>query len=230
MATATLGGTHAPLIQPRLDELARVFINAFPLMNADEQRLALILYHRLAEGEPVAVADLARTLDQSVESVQTVLESWPGVFFDDDHRIQGFWGLTVMPMHHQFKVDGRTVYTWCAWDALFIPELLNRAAEVTSRCGTTGESIRMTITPDGIKTSTHKGVMVSFLTPDEDELEKNITASFCHFVYLFRDRSAGEQWVAEHEGTFLLPIEDAFTVGKKMNAIRYKQTLTTLGS
>ncbi len=216
--------------KPGLDELAQVFIRAFPTMDVDEQRLALRLYNELAEGEPVAIQNLARALDRPVAWVQTTLEGWPGVFFDDDGRIQGFWGLAVKPMRHQFKVDGRTVYTWCAWDALFIPELLHRSAEVTSSCEATGDSLKLRISPDSIDTGDHDDVMVSFLVPDEDDFQESVTASFCHFVYFFRDRSAGEQWVAEHEGTFLLSIKSAFSVGKKMNAVRYEQTLKTLES
>ncbi len=214
--------------EPGLDELAQVFIQAFPPMDVNEQRLALRLYSELAKGEPVAIQDLAQALDRSAAYVQTTLEGWPGMFFDDDGRIQGFWGLAVKPMRHQFKVSGRTVYTWCAWDALFIPELLHHSAEVTSSCEATGELIKLRISPDSIDIGDHDDVMVSFLVPDEDNFQESVIASFCHFVYFFRDRPAGEQWVAEHEGTFLLPVEDAFTVGKKMNAVRYKQTLKTL--
>jgi len=35
-------------------------------------------------------------------------------------------------MPHALQFDGRTLYAWCAWDTLFLPELLGRPARVTS--------------------------------------------------------------------------------------------------
>jgi hypothetical protein len=50
-----------------------------------------------------------------------------------------------------------------------------------------------------------------------------VTASFCHYVHFFRDREAGARWAAQHPGTFLLSLEEAFAVGKRMNAVRYRE-------
>ena len=215
---------------PDLDRLSRIFIDGFPAMNADEQKLALKLYALLAEGRPVAHEQLAQALDRPTIEIQKTLDAWPGVFYDDDHRVVGFWGIAVGGTQHRVEVNGKTVFTWCAWDTMFIPELLNATAKVTSTCAATGDAINLMISPNGTESVEPKEAVVSFLIPDEDELKQDVTTSFCHFVYFFRDRSAGEQWVAEHAGTFLLSIEDAFTVGKKMNAVRYMQTLKTLES
>ncbi|MGH7575101.1 MAG: organomercurial lyase [Longimicrobiales bacterium] len=45
-------------------------------------------------------------------------------------------------MHHRFEIDARTLGTWCAWDSLFIPELLGEAARVQSTDPETGEVVR----------------------------------------------------------------------------------------
>jgi hypothetical protein len=37
--------------------------------------------------------------------------------------VLGFGGLAVAPMHHRLEVDGRTLWTRCAWDSLFVPEI-----------------------------------------------------------------------------------------------------------
>ena len=37
-------------------------------------------------------------------------------------------------MSHRFEVAGRTLYTWCAWDSLFLPQILGQEAEVESTC------------------------------------------------------------------------------------------------
>jgi hypothetical protein len=48
-------------------------------------------------------------------------------------------------------------------------------------------------------------------------------------VYFFRSREDGETWVSEQEGTFLLSLQEAFTVGQLMNAARFSETLANEG-
>ena len=56
-------------------------------------------------------------------------------------------------------------------------------------------------------------------------LRENTITSFCHFVYFFRSRQDAEAWIAEHDSTFMLSLDDAFMVGKKKNAARFKDVL-----
>ena len=210
---------------PDFNRLAQFFIDAFPVMSIAEQRLALKLYALLSEGNAVSLERLSERAGMPLADVKTMLQNWPGVFYDDSQRIIGFWGLAVNETKHRFEVNGKTVYTWCAWDALFIPELLNATAHINSHCALSGDEIRLSVSPKGLESARPDQIMVSFLLPDEDELKENITTSFCHYVFFFRSRKAGEHWVAEHPGTFLLSLDDAFAVGKKMNAVRYNLTL-----
>lgn len=210
---------------PDLDQLAQFFIDAFPVMNITEQWLSLKLYALLSEGEAVSLERLSENADIPFADVKTMLESWPGVFYDDNQRIIGFWGITIQEMPHCIDVNGFTVFTWCAWDTLFIPKLLNTTAFITSHCALSGDEITLTISPKGIESAQPDQVMVSFLVPDESKLKEDITTSFCHYIFFFRSREAGEHWVADHPGTFLLSLDDAFAVGKKMNTARYNLTL-----
>lgn len=210
---------------PDLDRLAQSFIDAFPVMNIAEQRMALTLYTLLSEGVAVSLERLSVCASRPLTDVKTMLESWPGVFYDDNHRIIGFWGIAVTETNHHIEVNGKTVYTWCAWDTLFIPELLNTTAQITSHCALSGYGITLTISPRGIESAQPDQIMVSFLVPDEGEFKENITTSFCHYVFFFHSQEAGEYWVADHPGTFLLSLDEAFSVGKKMNAARYNLAL-----
>jgi len=106
--------------------LAQKVADAFPDLSATEQRIAVGLYRLLAEGEPASPDRLAQHLDLSKSLVREVLNSWPAVYFDDEKNVVGFWGLALGEMPHRLKVDGQQLYTWCAWDSLFIPELLGK--------------------------------------------------------------------------------------------------------
>ena len=51
----------------------------------------------------------------------------------------------------RFEVDGHTLSTWCAWDTLFIPEILGCSARVTSADPENGETVHLVVTPGRIE-------------------------------------------------------------------------------
>lgn len=53
----------------------------------------------------------------------------------------------------------------------------------------------------------------------EDERRAAVTLwSFCHFVFFFESRESGEAWAAEHEGTFVLALDEAADLARRLNA------------
>ena len=210
---------------PHRASLAQVFIDVFPAMNVDDQRLAATLYRFLAEESPVSLARLTEILQRDTDELSKALDSWPGVFFDDNRCIVGFWGLSVGETSHKLEVDGKAVYAWCAWDTLFLPALLDTTLQVASHCVQTGEPVQLSVSPHGIESVEPASVMVSFLEPDENAIRENVTTSFCHFVHFFRDQEVGSHWVANHPGTFLLTLEEAFDIGRQVNAALYRELL-----
>lgn len=208
-----------------LNKLVNLFVNTFPQLSVDDQHLTLKLYQLLAEGEPVSYSRLSKALGQSTDVAKETLAQWPGVFYDESDRIVAFLGLSVEKTQHQLVVNGRTVYSWCAWDTLFIPGLLNTTVNISSICGASGEEVKLTASPSGIESVVPGDAVMSFIIPDENDLRENITANFCHFVYFFRSFKDGEAWISRHDGTFLLSLEEAFKVGQLVNAARYKGAL-----
>lgn len=197
-------------------DLAEAISEAMPALDETEQRIAVTLYRALAKGRPVESAEIARRTALGLAQVDDVLHGWPGVFRDDDERIVGFWGLALPEMPHRFEVDGVGIYTWCAWDPLFIGPLLGKPGRVESRDPQTGETVSLTVTSEGVEDVSPAGAVVSFLTPDEP-WGQDVIQGFCHYVLFFASRESGGQWVAEHPGTFLVSVDDAFEVGRRTN-------------
>jgi len=216
-------------IQPtgrKISELADKLVSAVPGFDLTGQRVTVKLYRLLAEGDPVPVPRLARALNLADETVSAVLSRVP-VFYDDQGAVVGFGGLTVAEMPpHVFRVEGRTLYTWCAWDSLFIPSILNKTADVVSRDPITKVPISLTVEPDRVKRISPKGSVVSFLTPDR-AFDQSVIVNFCHFVHFFISQEAGRAWTARHAGTFLLSVEDAYALGQLTNARNFGEALTT---
>ena len=212
---------------PDIDSVAAIFIDAFPRLNADQRRLALTLYRLLARGAPVSAEKLAKESRLPVELALDSLARWPGVFYDNGHAVIGFWGIAIQETTHHLEIAGGSAYAWCAWDALFIPGLLGMPARVTSTCVETGAAIELEISGNGIESRRAPGTMISFSVPAYADLKMNVTASFCHFVRFLRDHGAGERWIARHDGTFLLSLDQASDLGNKVNRARFRDALYT---
>lgn len=228
MKTAAKDNLNAAAPATHVD-LARLFIDAFPALDAGGRRLALALYRLLARGRPVSPSNLANATGFNIDQVRDTLGDWPGVFHDDEGNIVGFWGIAVGSMTHRLDIDGNAAYAWCAWDTLFLPQLLDATVSVSSRCAQTGATVRLRVSPSRVESVEPRSVVISFLQPDERDLRERATTSFCHFVHFFADPEAGCRWIALHPGTFLLPVEAAFDLGRRVNAARYADSLSTKG-
>jgi alkylmercury lyase len=207
----------------RLESLATAVATAAPDF---DERIALQVYRRLAEGSPAPASDVAERAGAVAERVEELLSSWPGVYLNQDNEVIGFWGLTITKLSptHRLEVEGRNLFAWCAWDTLFLPGILDATARVESACPTTGETISLVVSPAGVVETSHPGAVVTFLTPDRD-FDADVIQGFCHFVHFFASREAGEAWTAEHPGTFLLSLDDAFELGRRVNALNFPSAL-----
>jgi alkylmercury lyase len=203
------------------DELVSTVVEVFPRLTSDEQRISLALYRLLAEGRPVVREALAARVELPPAQVDAVLRGWYGVYYDAAEAVIGYWGLTLSPGKHRFRVNGQTLYTWCAWDTLFIPQILGDVAEVESLCPASDDMIRLTVGPRGIAAADPANTMVSFVTPDRAQIKENVVLNFCHYVYFFRSAESAETWLAEHPDMRLLTLHEAWALGREKNAVQY---------
>jgi len=188
-----------------LDTLADSLAGTFP--GREDAPLALALLRELADGEPV---DMSRLPD----GADRVLARWPNVRCDDTGRVVAFSGLSLAPTAHRFTVAGRQLYTWCAWDTLFLPAMLGRSADVQSTCPITGSAARLTVDPDGIRECDPQPLWVSF-PPTATTSTADITGTFCCHVHFLASAAATGQWLQGNPDGTVLAIEDAYELGRK---------------
>jgi alkylmercury lyase len=211
--------------QPDSEALSEHLLRVFPALDATGQGLSLALYRELAHGAPVSPSSLADQVGMPAEVVIQQLRNWPGVHYDSEQRVIGFWGLTIAPMPHRLRANRRDLYTWCAWGTLFLPALLGTTLEVESACRASGDPVRLTVTPHGVESAEPAGLSVSFLLPQAEAVNANVITSFCHYVHFFSSRKAAKPWLHEHPETFLLSLEDANELGRRVNKARYDTAL-----
>lgn len=207
--------------RPTLDDLVDILRPAFPSLNKLEQKVSLQIYRLLCKGSPVTQQMLAESLQIPIEIIHEMLVRWWGIHFDHQDRIIAYWGLTIQPTQHCFEINGQVLYAWCAWDTLFLPEILQIPARVESLCATTRARIRLTISPNRVEHVQPKYTVISFMTPEAARAKENVVTHFCHFVHFFESQEAGLVWTGQHTGTFLLTIDEAHRLGRKINAVQY---------
>ena len=185
--------------------------------------MQLALVRLLAKGYPVEPTRLAAEAGVPAAEVVEALGRWRGVHTDDG-RVVAFRGLSVVEAPHRLRVDGRTLYTWCAWDTLFLPELIDRPAEIESTCPTTGATVSLHVGPEGPANVSPPEAVMSFIDPGEP-FGDDVIQSFCRFVHFFASPQAAEEWTRAHPGTFAIPIDDGHDIGRRTNAAQWGELL-----
>ena len=148
-----------------VDELLGLLPESFTNLAKQEQELSLAIYRRLGHGMPVSQEKLAASTSLSNGEIATILKKWPGVFYEEG-RIVGYWGLTIREMAHQIQFEDRKLYGWCAWDTLFIPQILGEAATVFSKDQVSKEQIKIRLDQNGNLVEAESEIKVSMLIPD----------------------------------------------------------------
>jgi alkylmercury lyase len=212
---------------PTIDQYWESLAPHLRSFSPEEQRAAVALYRELAKGRAVDAEQLGRALGTSPAAARALLERdaiQRFTYADAQGRVLGFGGLAAAPMHHCFQVDGRALWTWCAWDSLFIPEILGCSARVTSPDPETKELVQLTVTPDRIESVEPSDAVISFIRPDAEAFgtsAANVMAKFCHYIFFFASRGSGERWTAKHPGTFLYSLDGALALAKRLNGANF---------
>lgn len=180
----------------------------------DESALAVSLLRLLARGEPVAIGTLAERVGRRTGEVAAWRDRSATVERDAEGRVTAFSGLTLEPTAHRFTVDDVELHTWCAFDTLFLPELLDRPARVESTCPATARPVRLTVTPDDVRELDPADAVVSMVSPGGCS---DVRATFCCHVTFFATQKAAAAWHADHPGGHVLSVIDAHRLAKVTN-------------
>ena len=70
---------------------------------------------------------------------------------------------------------------------------------------------------------------MSMLSPDHASIE-NIITSLCQYIRLFENQDAATTWIGEHEGTFVVSVDEGFEIGRHMTDALFASVLAALSS
>ncbi len=189
--------------------------------------LSLALYRRLGASAPVTRAELADDLDMSAAALESDLRAIPPSALDIDSNgaIVAFGGLSQIPASHRFTVGDLALYTWCVFDALFLPRLIGKSAISITRCPVTGERIEISLTPTAIRSSRPAAPVMSIVAPDTMACRDNLRGAFCNHVNFFADSDAFRKWAGGGTDVAAVSLEEAHGLARQRNQYRYGDNL-----
>lgn len=207
------------------DEVVAAVVRNFPRLSSDEQKISLLIYRLLSEGTPVNLGVLPERSGMDKQKLAAFLMSGGGIRtieYDERQRIVGFGGLSLEPTPLRFCVGKETLYAWCAWDALFLPELLQKTAHIVSCCPLTGSEIRLTVTPREIHRCFPLSSVMSFRIPEPSIVQGlDIVRRFCCDIRFFVDRDQARLWVSDKKGVVILGMEESYSLARTKNFVQY---------
>jgi alkylmercury lyase len=148
-----------------------------------------------------------------VQDVDAALRRHPGVDWDEHGRLVGF-GLTLRPTPHRFTFDGRTVFGFCASDALSFPVVLGRSGVVESTCPSTEQPIRVGVTPERVEWVDPSSAVVSLVRPG-DRVD-DVRAEICALGHFFASREAAAEWLAAHPEGMVHSVEEDYYLHREV--------------
>jgi alkylmercury lyase len=161
-------------------------------------------------GQPLAPASLAARLQMSHQDLQGHLARVPDTEFDAQGNIVG-WGITLVPTQHQFRLKERPLFTWCAFDTVLFPPLLQVEAYIQSECAASGEPITFRAKPSGIEELIPTTSVLSLILPTTRC--DCVRGTFCQQSLFFQSEEAASLWMALHPEAVLLSVEEAAALG-----------------
>ncbi|MGH9401153.1 MAG: organomercurial lyase MerB [Terriglobia bacterium] len=198
-------------IANRIEELtATLTATAATCMPPESRSVYRTLVLLLAKGAPVSVEDVARAMGIAREDAMQALSRTPSLEWDEAGMIVGA-GLTLRRTPYRFRMEGCTLFTWCALDTLIFPSVIGQKAEVESACAATGTPVRVTVTPEGVKTFEPREAVISCFA---GAASGDVRRVFCQYSQFFQSAESAAGWLAAHPGGTTLTVPEAYKLGR----------------
>jgi alkylmercury lyase len=186
------------------------------------QHLSVTLFQLLGEGRPVSCEVLARACGLTLSRTMEMLDQWPAaVERDAGGAIIGFSGLSLEPTRHRFVTAEAELHTWCAFDALFLPEILGKPAVLITHCPASAAELTVELAPGKVRSARPADAVLSIVVPNEKAYKDNLRSAFCCHVNLFRDAPTFDAWARGRDGIGRVSLEEAQRLAQRRNALRY---------
>jgi alkylmercury lyase len=181
-----------------------------------ELRLQVLALQLLAEGNPVSPESLAEAWDMPLEQVNAIFEQAGAqgtLQLDDAGNLVGSF-LSLIPTNHKFRVEGKTLYAWCSYDAIYLPGVIGKQAEIESIDPYSGEPIQVKISLDGEIDLKPEGVVVTVVGIDADSTG-GAESPRCSQMHFFQSYENAKKWSSAYADVSILTVHQAFELARE---------------
>ncbi len=186
-------------------DLIKSFSDLFGSLGEMDWAIYINVQQELLKGTPLDMEHVSSLLSVPIsEAIQVVKQFGE---FDAEGRVVGFAGLSIVPTNHKFEVNGKTLYTWCAADALLFPAALNVTAHIFSTDPISQEKIELTVSPDAIEKVSPGSTVASIVGAMKS---CNIRSGLCDRVHFFTSEKTAKEWINGKENAGILTVEEIF--------------------
>ena len=189
-----------------------------------ELRLQVIAIQLLSKGEPVSPDQLAKAWGLPIEHVQSIFEqaSALGTLQLDESGNMVGTAISLVPSNHKFKIDGKKLYAWCAYDAIYAPGVIGKNAIIDSVDPISNGTIRIKVSPEGVTESEPKEIFATVVGMDADA-RGGAESPRCNQMYFFASEENASKWAADHPGVAIMTVDQLFNVAKEFQIEPAKQ-------
>lgn len=201
-----------------------------PSMFSDDlKNLVRTTIKLLSNGDPVSIKEISLETslrDGKVRDYVAQLEGMGMAELNDEGEIVGMI-LSLLPTRHSFLVNGKSLYAWCAADALFLPSIIGKSASVRSKDPLTGDEISIEVTQNSIELLSPEGGYLSLvapgMTPDVGSSCKTGQdnaklvgrgGALCDNIYFFASEDSARKWQNGREGYEIMSIREGSEIAR----------------
>jgi alkylmercury lyase len=177
-----------------LQSIVQQLQKLLPKLKKEERQIAKFLYQKLALGRSVAIETIANELQNPMQQIQDYLEQMAYVEYNAVGEISAYRGVTLNQTNHYVFHNKSKICTWCAFDTLFLADLLVKPVCISSNCPTCCKAIAFTVTDQDLTSLNDTGIVMSFTFPNKIDYCEDLQNAFCSRVHFFCNEQCGSDW------------------------------------
>lgn len=139
--------------------------------------------------------------------------------------IVGVAGLTRVPTLHRITAGARGCYGWCAWDCLFLAEILATELRFESPCPSGAGLVSMTVSANGIESMQPDTAHITFALADASGFSNRLREVFCAHVRACSDPRAAMAFCKHEPTRVAISAHEAYELGRHRNRIVFGDLL-----
>tara|TARA_R110002049_G_scaffold303028_1_gene496992 strand:+ start:2651 stop:3250 length:600 start_codon:yes stop_codon:yes gene_type:complete len=163
------------------------------------------IHEALLKGNPIPIANYYDLVGLNREKADALLEMLGEC--NENNQITAFSGLSLTPTPYKFIVQNKTLYTWCALDAILFTEWLDVSSQIISHDPIDNAAIELNIEGDHLMSTDPYPLYISLV----DTMDNcNIKGSFCNHVSFWASEQTANQWLKDNPTGKIVTIDDFF--------------------